>query len=105
MLKYHYYFLLLKVCIAIQFLLILIQTESVNSVYYVVSDFIFKISLALFLLAFFLSSRFSTLEKADRYIVSFAGSLLLFDATTGNLPKVLAMYGLSLPSWWPVQKS
>ena len=105
MLKYHYYFLLLKMCIFVQFLLILTQKQSINSVYYIISDLVFKISLGLFLLAFFLSSKFSDVDKYDRYIVSFAGSLLLFDVSTGNLPKLLEMYGLSLPSWWPIQKS
>jgi len=105
MLKYHIYFLFLKVIIFIQFSLIFLQKESVNSIYYIILDIIFKISLGLFLMAFFIAQKFREIDFMDRYIISLAGSLLLFDVGTGSIPKLLSTYGIALPSWWPVQKA
>jgi len=104
MLKYHIYFLFLKVIIFVQFSLIFLQKESVNSIYYIIFDIIFKISLGLFLMAFFVAQRFREIDFIDRYIIFLAGSLLLFDVGTGGLPKLLSKYNITLPSWWPVQK-
>ena len=104
MLRYHMYFVFLKIIIFIQFVLIFSQVESVNSVYYTGFDIIFNISLALFLMLFFVVEKFSGVDFYDRYIVSAAGSFLLFNVMTGSLPKFLSNYGIQMPSWWPVQK-
>ena len=98
------YFLFLKAILFIQFALIFLQKESVNSPYYTLFDIVFKLSLGIFLVAFFLLSKFKGLDFYDRYIVSFAGSLLMFDALTGSVPKFLSNYGITMPSWWIIQK-
>jgi len=99
------YFILLKVIIGIQFALIFLQKESVNSALYVLFDIVFKISLGLFLMVFFFAEKFNGIHVIDRYIISLAGGLLFFDALTGSVPKFLSKYGIALPSWWPIQKS
>jgi hypothetical protein len=53
---------------------------------------------------FFVVEKFSGVDFYDRYIVSAAGSFLLFNVMTGSLPKFLSNYGIQMPSWWPVQK-
>ena len=103
MFLYEVYFVILKIVIVIQFLLIIIQKQSVNSIYYTGSDFVFKISLGLFLFFYFFKANIPGLRSFDKHIISFAGSLLVFDAMTNTLPRLLAHFNVAVPSWWPVQ--
>ena len=50
---HHAYFFLLKALVAIQFSLVLLKKQSKDSKMYVLSDTIFKISIAIYLFAFF----------------------------------------------------
>jgi len=103
MLKYHIYFFILKAILCLQFILILAQKESVNSVYYLTFELIFNLSLGLFLCIFFTAEKFRDVDYYDRFIISAAGSFLIFNAMIGSLPKLLSRFGIHLPSWWPVQ--
>ena len=103
MFLYEAYFIILKIVIVIQFILIFIQKQSLNSIYYIGSDLVFKISLGLFLFFYFFKTNVTGLRSFDKYIVSFAGSLLIFDAMTHTLPRFLAHFNVNVPSWWPVQ--
>jgi hypothetical protein len=53
---------------------------------------------------FFISDRFSGIDHYDRFVVSMAGSFLIFNTFTAGVPKLLSRFGITLPSWWPVQK-
>ena len=102
--KYHMYFIFLKIVLWVQFLLVFAQKESVNSIYYIIFDVVFNISLGIFLFMFFISDRFSGIDHYDRFVVSMAGSFLIFNTFTAGVPKLLSRFGITLPSWWPVQK-
>jgi len=104
MLHYHIYFIFLKIILWVQFVLILAQKESVNSIYYIIFDVIFNLSLGLFLFVFFIAEKFRDIDYYDKFIVSAAGSFLIFNVMTGSFPRLLSRFNVQLPSWWPVQK-
>ena len=93
--KFHtIYFLVLKISFMIQFFLVSIGKESENSVPYLISDFVFKTSIGLFLILYFYFNHLPDLHGWDRVVISFGGVLLLFDAFYTVLPKVLLQFGV-----------
>jgi len=88
----------------IQTILILFQKETPNNISYLVSDIIFKLSLGIFLMIFFTFKKIPGLDVYDRFIASFAGALLSFDAVYIGLPILLTKLGFTLPSWIVVQR-
>jgi len=100
---YHVYFFFLKFLLIIQTVLILMQKENPNQISYIACDIIFKVSLGIFLMIFFTFKRVEGLDFYDRFIASFAGVLLTFDAVYISLPILLTKLGVKLPSWVVVQ--
>ena len=87
--KFHsFYFLILKLSFLIQFILVVSGLESENSTTYILSDFLFKISIGLFLVLFFFFNNFQELYGYDRLVISFGGTLLVYDAIYNVLPKL-----------------
>jgi len=87
--KFHtLYFLFLKLSFLIQFGLVISGLESENSIAYVLSDFLFKISIGLFLILYFFFNHFPDLHGYDRLVISFGGTLLVYDAVFHVLPKL-----------------
>jgi hypothetical protein len=92
--KFHtIYFLFLKVLFVVQFVLISLQKQSETSVFYLITDFIFKMSIGLFLVLYFYFNHLPGLYAWDKVVISFAGALLMFDAAYIVLPKVALHYG------------
>lgn len=100
---YHIYFFFLKFLLVIQTGLILLQVENPNQISYIASDIIFKLSLGIFLIIFFSFSNIPGMDVYDKFIASFAGALLTFDAFYISLPILLTKLGYTLPSWVVVQ--
>ena len=101
---YHMYFFFLKFLLVIQTVLILLQKENPNQISYIASDVLFKLSLGIFLMIFFTFKSIEGLDVYDRFIASFAGALLTFDAVYISLPILLTKMGVKLPSWVVVQR-
>lgn len=101
---YHMYFFFLKFLLVIQTVLILLQKENPNQISYIASDVLFKLSLGIFLMVFFTFKSIDGLDVYDRFIASFAGALLTFDAVYISLPILLTKLGVKLPSWVVVQR-
>jgi len=87
------YFLFLKVLFVAQFVLISLQKQSETSVYYLATDFVFKMSIGLFLVFYFYFNDLPGLYAWDKVVISFGGALLMFDAVYIVLPKVALKYG------------
>lgn len=100
---YHIYFFFLKFLLIIQTVLILMQKENPNQISYIAADILFKLSLGIFLMVFFTFKHIEGLDYYDRFIASFAGMLLAFDAVYVSLPILLKKMGIKLPSWVVVQ--
>jgi len=90
---YHYYFLILKLAIVLQFILVFFKKESFNSRTYLVTEIIFKLSLGIFIEIFILHTTISDILFEDKVVISFAGGLLMYDAIIHDLPKLLKDYG------------
>jgi hypothetical protein len=94
---YHAYFILLKILVVIQFVLVTLKKQSRDSKMYILSDTIFKISVALYLLLFFTLNTFPGLEWQDVVIIRFSGMILLYDIDFNGLIKIVREYVPMLP--------
>ena len=86
--KYHIPFLLLKIAILIQYGLILLNKQTMNSRIYILTEILFKTALFLFIEIFMFHIVTDCLSFEDRIIISFAGGLLFFDAWFNDFPKL-----------------
>ena len=86
---YHIFFLILKAIILLQFLLILLNKQTINSKIYIITEILFKISLGLFIEIFLFHNQIEGLLFEDKIIFSFAGGFLVYDAIINNLPELL----------------
>lgn len=86
--------ILLKIVVSVQFMLILLEKQSITSIEFLISEMIFKISLGAFLIVFFWLNKISEIRGSDKVIIGFAGVVLIYDAIHINLPHVLDNYGI-----------
>ena len=88
------YMILLKIVVSVQFMLILLEKQSITSIEFLISEMIFKISLGIFLIVFFWLNKISEIRGSDKVIIGFAGVVLIYDAIHINLPNILNVYGI-----------
>jgi len=96
------YFILLKVLVVIQTILIIFKLEKANHLTYVVSDTMFKLSIGAFIIYFFLTTTIPGTEFHDMIVLYYAGVLLIFDAVYTGVPEILKHVGINPPSWMAV---
>lgn len=89
---YHIFFLLLKIAILVQFGLILLNKETVDSKVYILTEIVFKTCLGVFIEFFMFHRVIEGILLEDKIIISFAGGLLFFDAWFNDFPKFMAQY-------------
>ena len=90
--NYHYFFLLLKIAILVQFALILANKEHVDSTAYILTEIVFKTCIGIFIDIFMFHTTIDGLLFEDKLIFSFAGGLLIFDAWFNDFPVLLRKY-------------
>jgi hypothetical protein len=85
----------MKVIIVTQFILIILNKQTFDSKAYVITEIVFKTSLAIFLefISFYNDVKGIVLE--DRIIISFAGGILLVDAWINDLPLLINIFKTS----------
>ena len=89
------YFLILKVSFVIQFFLVITGQMSEHHILYLINDFLFKMSLGLFLILYFMFNNIPDLYTYDKLVISFGGALLVYDSIYNVLPKVLNNYNIA----------
>ena len=94
---YHLYFIILKIIVLVQLVLVFLKKQTEDSDMYVITDTIFKISIALYLFLFFIIYSFPGLESGDVVILRFSGVVLLYDIDYTGLLRVMRKYIPSLP--------
>ena len=67
---------------------------SEHNIIYLSTDFVFKLSIGLFLVLYFLLNDLPKLYGYDKLVISFGGALLVYDAFFNVLPKVLLEFRL-----------
>lgn len=90
--NYHLYFIILKILVVFQFVLVLLKKQSRDSNIYIISDTIFKISIALYLFLFFTLNTFPGLDWQDVLIIRFSGMVLLYDIDYKGLMGLIRKY-------------
>jgi hypothetical protein len=94
---YHVFFALLKAGILIQFILILLNKQSVDSTVYLLTEIVFKTAVGLFIDIYLFHQPIPGLLLEDKIIISFGGALLIFDAWCNDFPILLQKYNISTP--------
>lgn len=92
---HHIFFLLLKIVIVVQFILVLMDKQKLNSKSYLITEILFKTSLGIFIEYLMFWHHTKGLEFEDRLILSFAGWLLLADAYLKDLPALIEIFKTS----------
>ena len=89
---YHAYFFLLKALVVIQFALVYLKKQSKDSRFYILSDTVFKISIAIYLFAFFWIFDIPSIGWQDKILLRFSGMILLYDIDYSGLMKIIRTY-------------
>jgi len=84
----------LKLIIEVQFGAILLGYEKEENGPYLMTDFLFKFILGLFLMVFFHVTDVKQIRGWNARFIEFGGGLLAFDAWFNTLPKALLKYGI-----------
>lgn len=74
---YHMYFFLLKLIILLIIALISLKIIKVKNKFFILIDFIFKLSLGIFIIIYFSSNNFVKLTKEDRILFVLSGLILI----------------------------
>jgi hypothetical protein len=83
--------------IMVQFILIILNKQSIDSKTYIFTEVIFKVTLSFFIEYFLYTRVIQGLDFEDKLLFSFAGALLLFDALAHDLPQLLKKYDIVIP--------
>lgn len=75
--------------VVFQFLLVMLGKDITGLPFYIITDTLFKVSIALFTPLFFLLNPTIPMDIEDRIIMSFAGLLILFSIDTKNILKLV----------------
>ena len=81
----------------VQFILIILNKQSIDSKTYIFTEVIFKVTLSFFIEYFLYTRVIQGLDFEDKLLFSFAGALLLFDALAHDLPQLLKKYDIVIP--------
>ena len=92
----HYFFLALKITLGVQFLLVLLNKESVSSTTYLVTEILFKTSIGVFMNIFIFYYKIEGLLFEDKVLISIAGGLLMYDAWVTDFPQLMDKI---IPGW------
>jgi hypothetical protein len=88
------FFILVKLLFIIQFIFIIFGKHSEDTTTYLLTDFIFKMSIGIYLMLFFYLNNVTDIYLWDKVVISFAGTLLSYDSFYNVLPKVFLKYGI-----------
>lgn len=86
---YIVFFMILKIAVFIQFFLVLTNKESTDSLVYIITDVLFKVSIFLFIEYILFYKGVNDLAFEDKMIISFSGGLLLYDVWMNDVPKLI----------------
>lgn len=74
---YHIYFFLLKLFILLMIALISLKIIKIKTKLFILIDFIFKLSLGIFIIIYFSTNNFIKLSKEDRILFVLSGFILI----------------------------
>ena len=90
---YHYFIILIKAIVGIQFVLIFLKKESHDNEIFIITDTIFTISIALFIMSYFtLLNTNAVINYHEKSFFIAAGFLLLLNIDYGKVNSILEKY-------------
>lgn len=75
--SYHLYFYILKFLLLLLIALMSLKIIPVKNKFFIIIDFIFKLSLGLFIIIFFSTNNYDKLKKDDRILIILSGFVLI----------------------------
>jgi hypothetical protein len=96
------FFLLVKLLFIIQFIFIIFGKHSEDSTIYLLTDFVFKMSVGIYIMIFFYLNEITEMYLWDKVIISFAGTLLAYDSFFNVLPKIFLKYSIVFNPYSPM---
>jgi hypothetical protein len=94
---YYIFFLILKIIILSQFVLIIMNKQSIDSRIFILTEIVFKTSLFVFIQLFLFFNVGRDLDFEDKVIFSFAAGLLLYDAWFNDMRRLLDILHVKVP--------
>ena len=96
------FFLLVKLLFIIQFIFIIFGKHSEDSTIYLLTDFVFKMSVGIYIMIFFYLNEITEMYLWDKVVISFAGTLLAYDSFFNVLPKIFLKYSIVFNPYSPM---
>ena len=93
---YEFIIIFLKVATVIQLTLIFFKIQASDSLFYLFTDLLYKLTLGLFLLTFFYFNKTTGVDGWDELIISFGGVVILYDAWIMDIASILKAYNIKL---------
>jgi hypothetical protein len=90
--------LLLKVAFVVQFFLVIFNKRLVDNKIYLTTEIVFKILLSLYIEYILFIGKACRVSFEDHVIIGFGAGLLTYDAIFNDLPQLLKLYNVTLPS-------
>ena len=88
------YFIVLKIVFVLQCFLILLKKQTNNSRVYILTDTVFKLSLAIYIWIFLWFYEGTDIAIEDKMILSFSAALIIYDIDYNNIIKYLMYLGI-----------
>ena len=102
---FNIYIIFLKLTLSVQLFLIFIKKHSETSIIFIVSNMLFKISLGIFLMSFFVLNKVTEIDNSDKVVIAFAGVILIYDAVFIDLPKAFQVYNINFSPYTLIQSA
>ena len=100
----HIYLIFFKLFLFVQFILIINKKQDEEGILFIISNVLFKVSIGLFIIFFFLFHEVSEIDKINKIIIGFAGVILLYDAIYIDLPRALKIYNINFSPYTLLKK-
>jgi hypothetical protein len=84
--------------------MIINKKQDEEGILFIMSNVIFKVSIGLFIIFFFLFHEVSEIDKMNKIIIGFAGVILLYDAIYIDLPRALKIYNIHFSPYTLLKK-
>ena len=94
---YYIFFLVLRVIILTQFILVITNKQSIDPRIFTLTQILFKTGLFIFIQLFLFYNVGKDLDFEDKVIFSFAAGLLLYDAWFNDMRRLLEMLKVKVP--------
>ena len=92
----HYFFAFLKLIFTIQVVLVYLNKEKIDSKVYIFTEILFKLGLGIFIEVLMIKGDIVDISVEDKALIVFGAGLLVFDAVTNDIPKLLKAFNIHI---------